>query len=115
MLTVLALAEAEVGEVWAKAITHSRQDPGWVGAAHVVYPESLIGERVAHMLSGGMIDYIEFDDGTSIVRTMAPPFSTAPSPSRPGAPSTASPSSREAPGRTSLTPGRRPRLIGMTI
>jgi trk system potassium uptake protein TrkA len=31
-----------------------------------------MGERVAHLVSGAMIDYIEFDDGFAIARTKAP-------------------------------------------
>lgn len=73
VLTVLALAEAGVPDIWAKAITrkHGRILER-VGAHHVVYPESTMGERVAHMLTGRMIDYIEFDDHFSIARTYAP-------------------------------------------
>ena len=73
VLTVLALAEAGVPDIWAKAITrkHGRILER-VGAHHVVYPEYSMGERVAHMLTGGMMDYIEFDDEFSIARTQAP-------------------------------------------
>ncbi len=73
VLTVLALAEAGVSDIWAKAITrkHGRILER-VGAHHVVYPEFSMGERVAHMLTGRMIDYIEFDDHFSIARTNAP-------------------------------------------
>ena len=75
VLTVLALAEAGVADIWAKAITrkHGRILER-VGAHHVVYPEFSMGERVAHMLTGRMMDYIEFDDEFSIARTLAPPF-----------------------------------------
>ena len=31
-----------------------------------------MGERVAHMVTGKMIDFIEFDDGFAIVKTRAP-------------------------------------------
>jgi len=73
VLTVLALAEAGVPDIWAKAITRKHgQILERVGAHHVVYPEFSMGERVAHMLTGKMIDYIEFDDGFSIARTRAP-------------------------------------------
>lgn len=73
VLTVLALAEAGVEDIWAKAITRKHgQILERVGAHHVVYPEFAMGERVAHMLSGSMIDYIEFDDEFSIARTRAP-------------------------------------------
>lgn len=73
VLTVLALAEAGISDIWAKAITrkHGRILER-VGAHHVVYPESSMGERVAHLLTGRMIDYIEFDDEFSIARTYAP-------------------------------------------
>ncbi len=73
VLTVLALAEAGVPDIWAKAITRKHgQILERVGAHHVVYPESSMGERVAHLLTGRMIDYIEFDDQFSIARTRAP-------------------------------------------
>ena len=73
VLTVLALAEAGVSDIWAQAITRKHgQILQRVGAHHVVYPESSMGERVAHMLTGSMIDYIEFDDEFSIARTRAP-------------------------------------------
>ncbi|MGH3455309.1 MAG: potassium channel family protein [Nocardioidaceae bacterium] len=73
VLTVLSLAEVGVGEVWAKAITKQHgKILHRVGAAHVVYVETAMGERVAHMVSGSMIDYIEFDDGFAIARTKAP-------------------------------------------
>ena len=72
-MTVLALAEAGVPDIWAKAITRKHgQILERVGAHHVVYPEHSMGERVAHMLTGGMIDYIEFDDAFSIARSLAP-------------------------------------------
>lgn len=73
VLTVLSLVELGVTEVWAKAINakHARILER-VGATHVVRPESAMGERVAHMVTGAMIDYIEFDDGFSIARTRAP-------------------------------------------
>ncbi len=73
VLTVLSLVEVGVAEVWGKAITKQHgKILHRIGAAHVVYVESLMGERVAHMVSGAMIDYIEFDDGFAIARTMAP-------------------------------------------
>lgn len=73
VLTVLALAEVGVTDIWAKALTRKH---GLIleriGAHHVVYPEYSMGERVAHMLTGSMIDFIEFDDEFSIARTSAP-------------------------------------------
>jgi trk system potassium uptake protein len=74
VLTVLALAELGVKEIWAKATSrkHGRILER-IGANHVVFPETAMGERVAHMVTGAMIDYIEFDDGFSIARTKSPP------------------------------------------
>ena len=73
MLTVVALAEVGVPDIWAKAITpkHGRILEK-VGAHHVVFPERSMGERVAHMIAGSMLDYIEFDDEFSIARSPAP-------------------------------------------
>lgn len=73
ILSTLVLEELGVKEIWAKAITaaHGRILER-IGAAHVVYPEREMGERVAHMLSGQMIDFIEFDDGFAIAKTHAP-------------------------------------------
>lgn len=73
VLTVLALVELGVPNVWAKATNerHGRILES-TGAHHVVYPEARMGERVAHMVTGKMIDYIEFDDNFAIVKTRAP-------------------------------------------
>jgi len=73
VLTVLALVDLGVDEVWAKAVTkkHGRILKR-VGADHVVYPESAMGERVAQLVTGTMSDYIAFDDGFAISRTKAP-------------------------------------------
>lgn len=76
VLTVLSVVELGIEEVWAKAISakHARILES-VGAHHVIRPESAMGERVAHMVTGAMIDYIEFDDGFAIARTRAPEVS----------------------------------------
>lgn len=73
VLTVLALAEAGVNDIWAKAITRKHgQILERVGAHHVVYPEFFMGERVAHILTGHVVDHIEFDGDFSMARTSAP-------------------------------------------
>jgi trk system potassium uptake protein len=73
VLTVLSLHELGLKEIWAKAISPKHgQILHRVGANHVVYPETEMGERVAHMVTGSMIDYIKFDDGFAIARTKAP-------------------------------------------
>ena len=73
LLTAAALVDLGVQEIWAKAISaaHGRILER-IGVHHVVYPEASMGERVAHMITGKMIDFIEFDDGFAIVKTRAP-------------------------------------------
>ena len=73
VLTVLTCEEVGVREIWAKATNAKHgQILHRTGAHHVVYPEAAMGERVAHLVSGKMMDFIEFDDGFAIVKTAAP-------------------------------------------
>ena len=73
VLSTSVLIDIGVREVWAKAITapHGRILER-IGAGHVVYPERDTGRRVAHLISGRLIDYIEFDDGFAIAKLGAP-------------------------------------------
>lgn len=73
VLTTLALSELGVPDIWAKAISRNHgRILERTGAHHVVLPEATMGERVAHLVTGKMIDFIEFDDGFSIVKARAP-------------------------------------------
>lgn len=73
VLTVLALDELAIPDIWAKAISDQHgQILEKTGAHHVVFPEATMGERVAHLVTGKMIDFMEFDDGFAIVKTRAP-------------------------------------------
>jgi trk system potassium uptake protein TrkA len=67
------LVDLETPQIWAKAVSaeHGRILTR-IGAHHVVYPESDAGSRVAHLVSGKMLDYIEVEDGFTIVK-MRPP------------------------------------------
>ena len=73
LLSTGVLVDLGIREIWAKAITtaHGRLLER-IGASHVVYPERDTGKRVAHLLSGRLMDYIEFDDGYAIVKMRAP-------------------------------------------
>jgi trk system potassium uptake protein TrkA len=73
VLTVLALSELGVPDIWAKAlaVNHGRILER-TGAHHVVYPEAAMGERVAHLVTGKMMDFMEFEDGFALVKTRAP-------------------------------------------
>ncbi len=67
------LVDLGTPQIWAKAVSaeHGRILTR-IGAHHVVYPESDAGSRVAHLVSGKMLDYIEVEDGFTIVK-MRPP------------------------------------------
>jgi trk system potassium uptake protein TrkA len=73
VLTVLALTELGVDEIWAKAISakHGRILQR-VGARRVVYPEADMGERVAHLVTGTLLDFVELDDGYAIAKVCPP-------------------------------------------
>lgn len=74
LMTVMALTELGIQDIWVKALTAEHgQIAQRIGAHHVVYPEADMGERVAHLVSGRMMDYIEFDDGFAIAKVHAPP------------------------------------------
>ena len=73
LLSCGVLFDLGIREIWAKAITtpHGRILER-LGVGHVVYPERETGQRVAHLISGRLMDYIEFEDGFAIVKMRAP-------------------------------------------
>ncbi|RPE78856.1 MULTISPECIES: TrkA family potassium uptake protein [unclassified Frondihabitans] len=75
VLITANLVDLGIPQIWAKAISTSHgKILTRIGATHVIYPEAEAGERVAHLVSGRMLDYIEFDDEFAIVK-MYPPKS----------------------------------------
>lgn len=70
------LVDMGTQQIWAKAISaeHSRILRR-IGAHHVVLPEADAGNRVAHLVSGKLLDYIEVEDDFTIVK-MRPPRET---------------------------------------
>jgi trk system potassium uptake protein TrkA len=73
VLITANLVDLKVPQIWAKAISQSHgKILSRIGANHVIYPEAEAGERVAHLVSGRMIDFIEFDDDFALVK-MYPP------------------------------------------
>lgn len=73
ILTTAALVDMDIPLIWAKAITESHgKILERVGAHRVVFPEHDMGQRVAHLVTGRMMDYIELDDGFALVETTAP-------------------------------------------
>jgi trk system potassium uptake protein TrkA len=73
MLVTANLADLGVPQIWAKAVSekHGRILER-IGAGHIVFPEVDAGERVAHLLSGKMLDYIHVEDGFTIVKMLPP-------------------------------------------
>jgi trk system potassium uptake protein TrkA len=73
VLTCSNLVELGIKQIWAKAITPAHGTIlERIGVHKVIYPESDAGERVAHLVSGKLIDYIEFDDGFAIAKMRSP-------------------------------------------
>ncbi|MCK9792731.1 TrkA family potassium uptake protein [Isoptericola sp. 4D.3] len=73
VLITANLVDLGTPQIWAKAISMEHgKILTRIGAHHVVYPEADAGSRVAHLVSGKMLDYIEVEDGFTIVK-MRPP------------------------------------------
>ena len=73
VLTVLALSDLNVPMIWAKA---TNENHGRIlqrtGAHQIVFPEASMGERVAHLVNGQLLDFIQFDDRFAIGKLKAP-------------------------------------------
>ncbi|MCZ7415416.1 MULTISPECIES: potassium channel family protein [unclassified Streptomyces] len=73
ILTASLLISFGIQDVWAKAISEAHgRILTQLGVHHVVYPEHDMGQRVAHLVRGRMLDYIEFEDDFAMVKTRAP-------------------------------------------
>jgi trk system potassium uptake protein TrkA len=74
VLSTSVLVDLGIGTIWAKAITreHGRILER-IGAHRVTYPESEAGERVAHLVSDHLLDYIRFEDDFAVVKMLVPP------------------------------------------
>jgi trk system potassium uptake protein len=73
ILTTAVLAGLGVPDIWAKAVTvpHGRILER-VGAHHVVFPEHDMGRRVAHLVTGRMIEFVQLDEGFALVELRPP-------------------------------------------
>ncbi|MEU2724471.1 potassium channel family protein [Streptomyces smyrnaeus] len=73
ILTASLLISFGIENVWAKATSEAHgRILTQLGVQHVVYPEHDMGQRVAHLVRGRMLDYIEFEDGFAMVKTDPP-------------------------------------------
>ena len=75
VLITANLVDMQVPQIWAKAVSQAHgKILSRVGAHHVIYPEREAGERVAHLVSGRMLDFIRFDDDFVLAKMYPPKF-----------------------------------------
>jgi trk/ktr system potassium uptake protein len=73
VLAAANLVDAGVPSIWAKANSaEHKRILDRIGVHHVISPEADSGRRVAHLVNGKLLDYIEFDDGFAIVKIKPP-------------------------------------------
>jgi trk system potassium uptake protein TrkA len=73
VLTTGALVDLGVPNIWAKALTESHgRILQRVGAHHVVFPEAEMGNRVARLVTGALIEYFALDDDFVLIETKVP-------------------------------------------
>ncbi|HWI32220.1 MAG TPA: TrkA family potassium uptake protein [Microbacterium sp.] len=73
ILTCSVLIGMKIPIIWAKAVDDRH---GLIleqlGVHHVIYPEKDMGRKVAHLVRGAALDYIEVDRGYALVKAAAP-------------------------------------------
>lgn len=73
ILTASLLKRRGTVEIWAKAISEQHGlILEQIGISHVVYPEADMGRRVAHLVRGSMLDYVQLDDDLVVAVTQVP-------------------------------------------
>ncbi|MDN4609756.1 TrkA family potassium uptake protein [Arthrobacter sp. IIF3SC--B10] len=73
ILTTSILLRFERPTIWAKAISEAHaQILSQLGVERVIRPEHDMGKRVAHLVRGTMLDYVEFEDNFAMVKTRPP-------------------------------------------
>lgn len=73
ILTTSRLLKFGKPQIWAKAISEPHAEIlGQLGVEHVIRPEHDMGKRVAHLVRGSILDYVEFEDDFVMIRTRPP-------------------------------------------
>jgi len=73
ILTCSVLLSMDRPVIWAKALDDRHgQILEQLGIHHVIYPELDMGRRVAHLVRGAALDYIEVAPGYALVKAPAP-------------------------------------------
>ena len=72
ILTASMLVSLGVPTIWAKALNDAHgRILSQLGVHHVVYPEKEMGRRVAHLVRGAALDFLEIDNDYVIVKMTA--------------------------------------------
>ncbi len=72
ILTASMLVSLGVPTIWAKALNDAHgRILSQLGVHHVVYPEKEMGRRVAHLVRGAALDFLEIDNDYVIVKMNA--------------------------------------------
>lgn len=70
ILSASLLIQIGVKQVWAKASSEAHgRILEQIGVQHVIYPDKDMGKRVAHMVGGDQLDYVEIDEGFVMAKT----------------------------------------------
>lgn len=73
ILTTSRLLKFQRPQIWAKAISEPHAEIlAQLGVEHVIRPEHDMGRRVAHLVLGSILDYVEFEDDFVMIRTSPP-------------------------------------------
>jgi trk system potassium uptake protein TrkA len=73
ILTTSRLLTFKKPQIWAKAISEPHAEIlNQLGVDHVIRPEHDMGKRVAHLVRGSLLDYVEFEDDFVMIRTSPP-------------------------------------------
>jgi trk system potassium uptake protein TrkA len=73
ILTTALLSELNIPDIWAKAINRQQATIlSRIGAHHVVFPEQDMGERIAHLVAGRLLDWVELDPQWVFAKTKPP-------------------------------------------
>ena len=74
ILTTSLLLQIGVKQLWVKANSSAHgRILEQIGAHHVIFPEYEMGRRVAHMVTGESLDYVQIDEDFVMVKSVCPP------------------------------------------
>jgi trk system potassium uptake protein TrkA len=73
ILTTSLLLQIGVKQLWVKANSSAHgRILEQIGAHHVIFPEYEMGRRVAHMVTGESLDYVQIDEDFVMVKSICP-------------------------------------------